>query len=232
MPLPKPQLPIFNLEVPSTGQRVTFRQFTVREEKVLIQAKEHDDINIMKNAIKQIIASCVSGLESVDDLTLFDVEYILTKIRAKSVGEIVELSMPCDADPTHDRINVRINLDTIQVTKPEGHSKTVLLYDDVGVCMRYPSIDDVDKLEGLSEFDAIILCLDYIYTGNEVFLAKEQTREELVEFLESLTQKQVEKIDEVFFRKMPEYKHEFTYKCPKCAHEHSKVVKGLSNFFT
>lgn len=232
MPLPKPQLPIFNLEIPSTGQRVSFRQFTVREEKVLIQAKEHDDIAIMKNAIKQIISSCVTGLESVDELTLFDVEYILTKIRAKSVGEIVELAMPCDADPKHERINVRINLDTIKVAVPEGHSKNVILYDDVGIAMKYPSIDDVDKLEGLSEFDAIILCIDYIYTGEEVFLAKEQTREELVEFLDSLTQKQIEKIDEVFFRKMPEFKYEFTYKCPTCAHEHSKVVKGLSNFFT
>lgn len=232
MPLPKPQLPIFNLEIPSTGQRVTFRQFTVREEKVLIQAKEHDDINIMKNAIKQIISSCVTGIENVDDLTLFDVEYILTKIRAKSVGEIVELTMPCDADPKHDRINVQINLDEIHVTTPEGHSKNVLLYDDVGIALKYPSIDDVDKIEDVSEFDAIILCVDYIYTGEEVFLAKEQTREELVEFLESLTQKQIEKIDAVFFRTMPEFKHEFSYKCPTCGHEHSKVIKGLSNFFT
>jgi hypothetical protein len=232
MPLPKPQLPIFNLEIPSTGQRVTFRQFTVREEKVLIQAKEHDDINIMKNAIKQIISSCVTGIENVDDLTLFDVEYILTKIRAKSVGEIVELTMPCDADPKHDRINVQINLDAIHVTTPEGHSKNVLLYDDVGIALKYPSIDDVDKIEDVSEFDAIILCVDYIYTGEEVFLAKEQTREELVEFLESLTQKQIEKIDAVFFRTMPEFKHEFSYKCPTCEHEHSKVIKGLSNFFT
>jgi hypothetical protein len=232
MPLPKPQLPIFNLEIPSTEQKVTFRQFTVREEKILIQAKEHDDIVIMKNAIKQIIASCVSGIDSVDDLTLFDVEYILTKIRAKSVGEIVELKMPCDADSTHDGTNVRINLDSIKVTKPAGHSKTVALYDDVGVCMRYPSIDDVDKLEGLPEFDAIILCLEYIYTGDEVFQIKEQTKEDVIDFLESLTQKQLEKIDEVFFRKMPEYKYEFEYKCATCGHEHSKVIKGLSNFFT
>lgn len=232
MPLPKPQLPIFSLVIPSTEQKVTFRQFTVREEKVLIQAKEHDDITTMKNAIKQIISSCVTGIDNVDDLTLFDVEYILTKIRAKSVGEIVDLSMPCDADPKHERVSVRINLDAIKVTTPEGHSKTIELYDDVGVCMRYPSIDDVDKLEGLPEFDAIIMCLEYIYTGDEVFLIKEQTKEDVVEFLENLTQKQIEKIDEVFFRKMPEYKYEFKYTCPTCGHEHEKVIKGLSNFFT
>lgn len=232
MALPKPQLPIFSLEVPSTKEKVSFRQFTIREEKVLLQAKAHDEIGVMKNAIKQIISSCVTGISNIDDLTLFDVEYILTKIRSKSVGEIVDLSMPCDVDETHEKSFVRINLDTIKVQIPEGHSKTVPLYDDVGVTMRYPSIDDVESIEGLSEFDAIILCLDYIYTSEEVFLAKDQTKQEITDFLESLTQNQIQKIDDVFFSKMPEYKHEFEYVCPTCNHKHSKVIKGLTNFFT
>lgn len=232
MALPKQQLSIFTLEIPSTKKRVNFRQFTVREEKILLQAKEHDDISVMKTAIQQVISACVTGIDAVEDLTLFDVEYILTKIRAKSVGEIVDLSMPCDADSTHERIPVRINLDTINVTFPEGHSKTIDLYEDVGVTMRYPTIGESDKLDNLPEMDAIILCLDNIYTSEEVFHAKEQTREELVEFFENLTQSQLAKIDEVFFNKLPEYKHEFEYVCPTCNHKHKKVVKGLSNFFT
>lgn len=231
MGLPKPQLPIFELTVPSTKQKVKFRQFTVREEKALVQAQQLDDIVVITNAVRAIIESCCTGLKDTGTLTLFDVEYILTRIRAKSVGESIDLNMACDADPSHDRIPVRIMLEKIEVEFPEGHSKKIDLYDDVGVMMKYPDLDNVAEFDGLDGFDAIVMCIDYIYTSQEVYHAKDQTKEELVEFLNDLTKKQVNKIDELFFNKMPVYQHEISYTCRQCGHEHKKTIKGLSNFF-
>ena len=231
MSLPKPLLPIFELTVPSTKKRVKFRQFTVREEKVLVQAQQSDDLSIIANSVKEIISACVTGIDNVEDLTLFDVEYIMTRIRSKSVGEVIDLTMPCDADETHKRIPVRIYLDKIEVDFPAAHSKKIDLYDDVGVMMRYPSIKDLNLFENISGVDAIISCLDYIFTAEEMFLASEQTREELTEFFDGLTKKQIEKIDEVFFQNMPVFKHDIEYVCHECGHKHSKTIRGLSNFF-
>ena len=231
MGLPKPQLPIFELTVPSTKQKVKFRQFTVREEKALVQAQQNDDINVITNAVRAIIESCCTNIKDAGALTLFDVEYILTRIRAKSVGESIDLTMPCDADATHNRIPVRVMLEKIEVEFPEGHSKKIDLYDDVGVMMKYPDLDNVAEFDNLDGFDAIIMCIDYIYTAEEVYYSKDQTREELTEFLDDLTQKQVDKIDDVFFNKMPVYKHDIEYTCMECGHVHNKTIKGLSNFF-
>lgn len=225
-------MPIFDLTIPSTKKKVKFRQFTIREEKALVQAQQSDDIATISNSVKEIVSACVTGLDNVDELTLFDIEYIMTRIRAKSVGEIIDLTMPCDADATHKRIPVRINLDTIEVDFPEGHSKQIGLYEDVGVMMKYPTLGDVNNFENVSGFEAILMCLDYIYTNDEMFEAKDQTKEELMEFLEGLTKKQLEKIDDVFFNKMPVFKHEIEYVCVDCGHKHSKIIKGLSNFFT
>jgi hypothetical protein len=155
----------------------------------------------------------------------------MTRIRSKSVGEIIDLTMPCDADVTHPRIPVRIYLENIEVHFPENHSKKIDLYDDVGVMMKYPSIKDLSLFDNVTGVDAIISCLDYIYTAEEIFLANEQTREELNEFFEGLTKKQIEKIDETFFQNMPVFKHEIEYTCAECGHKHSKTIRGLSNFF-
>jgi hypothetical protein len=122
-------------------------------------------------------------------------------------------------------------LENIEVHFPENHSKKIDLYDDVGVMMKYPSIKDLSLFDNVTGVDAIISCLDYIYTAEEIFLANEQTREELNEFFEGLTKKQIEKIDETFFQNMPVFKHEIEYTCAECGHKHSKTIRGLSNFF-
>lgn len=231
MSLPKQVLPIFSLVIPSSGKRVNYRPFTVREEKMLAQAQQSDDIHVITNALKEVIKACVKDVGDVDTLALFDIEYIITKIRAKSVGEYLDLSMPCDADENHQRIPVRINLDQIEVTIPEGHSKNIHLFDDVGVIMKYPSLKDLENFEKADGLEAIMACMDQIYTQDEMFEVKDQTKEEILEFLESLTEKQIQKIEEQFFKTMPVFKYEMDYVCSECGHKHHKVIKGLSNFF-
>lgn len=231
MSLPKQTLPIYSLKIPSSGKTVNFRQFTVKEEKAMIQAQESEDIKVITNAVTEIILACVPSLKSLDELALFDIEYIITKIRAKSIGESVDLMMLCDVDSEHKRTPVSIDIDRIEVTFPEGHSKTIPLYNDVGVVMRYPSLKDLNKVETLDGLSTIVSCIDHIYTAEEIFDAKDQSREELVDFVNSLTLPQIEKIEKTFFNTMPVYKYDIHFKCIDCGHEHTKVVKGLANFF-
>ena len=207
MGLPIQQLPVFTTTIPSTKKKIKFRGFTVREEKALLLAQESEDVDVIIDAVRQIITSCVTDKIDFDKLTIFDIEFLMTQIRAKSVGEVVTITMPCDADKTHDRISVSFDVSKIAVTIPEGHATTIPLYDDVGVVMKYPSVTELAKVEGATGLDQIAMCIDKIYTADEVFTSEDQTREE------------------------PRFEHEISYKCPKCGHEHRKVIRGLPNFF-
>lgn len=231
MNLPRQNLPIFELIVPSTKQRIQYRQFTVKEEKMLIQAKELEDTAIIVNAVVEVIQSCLKDKIDIEGLTLFDVEYIITKIRAKSVGEALDLNMQCDKDSNHKRTLVRIDLDKAEIKYDPTHSLTIPLYDDVVIKMKYPTLRDALKHEKLAGLDSAIMCIDAIYTKDEVYDAKEQSREELIGFLDDLTQEQLDKIDKTFFKTIPVFEYWFTYKCAECGHEHKKVIRGLSNFF-
>jgi hypothetical protein len=229
--LPKQTLPIFELIVPSTKQKIKFRQFTVREEKLMAQAEESEDLKVIANAVREVISLCTVGIKDVDALALFDIEYIITKIRAKSVGEIVELVLPCDVDSLHERAKVPVDLDKAEVIFPEGHQKKIHLFGDVGIMMKYPSFADLENFANFSGLDAIIACIDYIYDNDEVHYKADQTKEELEDFINSLTEKQIMSIEELFLKKMPVFEYWVTYKCPTCGKEHKKVIKGLANFF-
>lgn len=231
MSLPKQTLPIYTAVIPSTKKKVKFRQFTVKEEKILAQAQQSEDLDVITNAIKEVVFSCVEGLKDIDELALFDIEYLMTKIRAKSVGEYIDLSMECEANPEHRRIPLRINLDTIEVKFHPEHTNKIELYDDVGVVMRYPSLKDLKTFDEVDGIDAIINCIDYIYTAEEMYSAKDQTKDELVDFLNSLTTKQISKIEENFLNTIPTFEQEINYVCSECGHEHKKILKGLANFF-
>ena len=228
--LPKQVLPIYELVLPSTGKKINYRQMVVREEKILLQAQETDDIKVIINCVKEIIKNCTTGVKSVYELTTFDVELIITRIRSKSVGEKIDLIMPCDDDPLHERANVVVNLDTIEVNKPSNHVKKIHLFDDVGVIMRYPSLDDF-YIEKISKLDYIKLCIESIYDKNNVFKSKDIDAKEMDEFVESLTEEQVLKIYNLFFDSMPRFEHTIEYKCPSCGKQHTKTLRGLSSFF-
>lgn len=229
--LPKQSLPIFELVVPSTKKKVKFRPFTVREEKVLLQALEVGDENVMLNAGIGVISACVPDIGDVNKLTLFDAEYILTAIRTKSVEESVTLDMPCDESEEHQKSRIMINLDALNVVYPEGHQTNIPLYDDVGIVMKYPTIGDIVELDKLSGVELVSACIDYIYTKDEIFKSEEQTAEELADFIDNLTKPQFAKIEDLFFKRMPYFEINVDYTCRDCGKKHQKHFRGFSSFF-
>lgn len=231
--LPKQNSVVYTLTIPSSKIKVKFRPFLVKEHKSLMVAQQSEDMSVMVDTLKQIVTNCVLDPIDIESLAVFDLEYILVKIRAKSISEKVELLLLCDADKSHNRAKVELDLDTFEPTYTEGHEKNILLFDDVGVIMKYPSLDIInllDKQNPNSAEEMAISCIDCIYDDKNVYSTKDQSKEELIEFLDNLTVSQLAKIEK-FFSTMPKVEKSITYKCPDCGIEHTKIIKGFSNFF-
>jgi hypothetical protein len=240
MALPMMSTPTYTMVVPSTGETVKYRPFLVKEEKALLIAQQSEDMLTMVDTLKGVIKSCVIDKINVDKLATFDLEYMFMIIRGKSVGETVELVFPCDEDHGElnekARSNVTIDLSTITVEKGEGHTNKIDLFDNVGVVMKYPTVDILKKLQVLDEedldkvFDIMALSIDYIYQGEELFYGNEQTPAELKQFIENLTSEQFVKLQK-FFETMPKIKKEIVYDCPVCGKHHKKMLEGIQSFF-
>jgi hypothetical protein len=237
MALPKMNAPLYNVTIPSTKKEVKFRPFLVKEEKALLLAQQSEDSKVMINTLKSIIENCIVDEIDPDKLAIFDYEYLFTQIRAKSVGEIVELLFLCDTcDDEKAKTQINLDITKFKVDFPEGHASKIELFDDVGIVMKNPSIDTLDKLEKLTDgdintiFDVVAECIESIYTTEEVFNVKEQTKEEVIDFLENLTQEQFKKIEQ-FFLTMPKLQQTIEYDCPVCAKHHVKSMEGLASFF-
>lgn len=237
MALPKMNAPLYNVTIPSSKKEVKFRPFLVKEEKSLLLAQQSEDPKVMINTLKSIIENCIVDDVDVSKLATFDYEYLFTQIRAKSVGEIVQLLFLCDTC-VDDKAKTQVNLDIskFQVDFPEGHDNKIPLFDDVGIIMKNPSLDVLEKLDKLGDnsvdiiFDVVSDCIESIYTTEEVFNAKDQTKQEMIEFLENLTQDQFKKIEN-FFLTMPKLSQDIEYDCPVCKKHHIKKLEGLQSFF-
>jgi hypothetical protein len=237
MSLPIAAAPRYKLTVPSLKKLVTYRPFLVKEEKALMIAQHSDDSDTMIATLKSVIQSCVLDPIKVDDLALFDIEYIFTQLRAKSVGENVDIILKCDTC-TDDKASVKYSIDLtkIAVNVPKDHNKTIPLFGDVGVIMKYPSLDILKKIESLdgndieAVFDIICSCIDIVYNSDEMFPTKDQKIEEVRDFVNNLTQEQFQKL-QMFFETMPKLEEQVKYTCPLCKKDHNKVIKGLDSFF-
>jgi hypothetical protein len=237
MALPINTSPMYNVTIPSTKETIKFRPFLVKEEKSLLIAQHSENAQTMVNTLKEVIKSCTMGKVNADTLATFDLEYLFTQIRAKSVGENIELVFPCDVCTDEKaRVKIKFDLTKINVDFPPGHTKTISLFEDVGVIMKYPSINVIKDLENInmsdidSVFDMISSSIEVIYNGDEMFHTKEQSKTDVIEFLEQLTSNQFAKIQK-FFETMPRLKQEVKYKCPVCSLAHDKVLEGLDSFF-
>lgn len=237
MALPIANAPKYKLTIPSTGKSVMFRPFLVKEEKALLIAQQSEDPDTMIQTLKDVISACVTDKIKVDELALFDIEYIFTQLRAKSVGEIIDLILRCDTC-TDEKASVLYNIDLtkIKVEIPKEHNKTIPLFDDVGVIMKYPSLDILSKMEKLETtdidtiFDIVCGCIDAVYNSDEMFYAKDQRPDEVRDFVNNLTQEQFIKIQQ-FFDTMPKLEEKVKYSCPLCGKEHEKYIRGLDSFF-
>ena len=240
MSLPMMATPTYTLTIPSTNKQVKYRPFLVKEEKALLIAQQSEDIGVMVESLKQVIRGCVLDKIDVDRLATFDIEYIFTQIRAKSVGEIVELLFPCDEDHGEDqekaKLKISIDLTNLQVEFPQNHVNKIALFGECGVVMRYPSFVTMSKMENLDTndidgiFDIIAESIDYIYDGDQLYYAEEQSKDELLQFLNNLTNEQFAKVQK-FFSSMPRIKKEIEYNCPVCGKHHKVSLEGMQSFF-
>ena len=229
MSLPKLNTPVYEAILPSTDKVIKFRPFLVKEEKVLLTAMEDGSQTALMNAIKTILKNCVQGNLDVERLPLFDIEYLFLKLRSKSIGEISEIGLKCTDIECGGINQISINMDEIEITKPEGHNRKIMISDEVGVMMSYP----VMKTSGITEEDGMAIvkdCIEMIFTEEETHERDSFTSKELDEFIESMDTKQFGKIKE-FFDSMPKLQHTINYKCEKCGEDKEITLQGLDSFF-
>lgn len=239
MALPVNTSPVYSMVIPSTGQEVKFRPFLVKDEKALLIAQQSEDPEVMAETLKTVISSCIVTSIDVEKLATFDLEYIFTQLRAKSVGEQVDLLFPCDVCPTEDetaRVKISFDLTKIRIEKDADHTNKIHLFNDVGVVMSYPTIKTMNRFKDLNAdnldelFIVIAECVDFIYDGEEIHYAKEQSFNDVLDFMNNLTSEQFKKVQR-FFETMPKLKQDVQYTCPVCQKQHNKTLEGLQSFF-
>ena len=240
MPLPKINTPTYELVIPSTGKKVKYRPFLVREEKILIMALESEDIKQITAAIVEILNECVLTKNvKIETLATFDIEYLFLNVRAKSVGESVEVSVTCP-DDNKTSVPVVIDIDSIKVNKQRGHKNTIKLDDTLSLKLKYPSLEQFieSNFESgentstvTSTLDMISSSIDMIYNEEESWSASDSTKKELEEFVEQLNTKQF-KLVENFFTTMPKLSHTVKVTNPQTNVESDVVLEGLAAFFS
>ena len=236
MSLPKINTPEYRLNVPSTDEEIRYRPFLVKEEKVLLIAQETGDDAAIYDSVKILVETCCFGAVDVTKMPLFDLEYIFLNIRAKSVGEVVEVEVTCP-DDEETKVKVEIDLTKIEVHMDEKHDARIQLTDDIGILMSYPHLgslaaigSDEGSVQMENLFGMIYDCMYQIWQGEEVFDAMDYSLKEKKEFIESLNHEQFEKIQN-FFSTMPTVKHEIEVKNPKTKKKSTITLQGMNSFF-
>ena len=237
MPLPKIATPTYELVLPSTGKKVKYRPFLVKEEKILILALESEDQKQITNAIKSTLKSCIQTRIKVEDLPTFDIEYIFLNIRGKSVGESLEVLVTCP-DDGETQVESTIYIDEIQVQKDDKHTPDIKLDHSLTLRMKYPSLTQFvennfnpsadQTLE--ASMDIIASCIDVVYSEDESWAAADCTKKELSEWLETLNTSQFKEV-ETFFETMPKLTHKVMVTNPNTKVESEVVMEGLTSFF-
>jgi hypothetical protein len=232
MALPKIDLPIFEGVLPSTGEKIKYRAFTVKEEKILLVAQEAEDSSQLIVAIKQVVNNCLID-KDVSELAMFDLEYVILAIRSKSVDNAIQFAI---RDPeTDEQIELEFDIEELKVETKEGHTNEVKISDEYTLFLKYPTIDqyiaisEMDPNDPLLNYVILISCLDKVASEDEVYEFKNYTQAEIDEFMEGVSANVVKGIEE-FFSSMPKLRHEIKYK-NKNGKEGVFVVQGLNTFF-
>ena len=230
MALPKLNTPTYELKLPSSGEKIRFRPFLVKEHKVLLTMSEAED-NEVSRIIRELVDVCTFKELKIKDLPHFDIEYIFMNLRAKSIGEIVDVVVNCECGT---KIETNFNIEDLKVEVAEGHSNKIMINDDVGIEMKYPNIDEVVGVFASDDsqkiFELIINCIKAVYDQNEYWDAKDQTRAELEEFIYSLTKEQFDNVEK-FFVTAPKIVQIIETDCPECKKHNVSRLEGLQNFF-
>jgi hypothetical protein len=243
--LPKVDVPLYEITLPLMKKKVKFRPFLVKEEKILLMAAESDDQNAVILAIKQIITNCLVTKIDVDDLPIMDFEYLFLHLRARSVGETIDLQYKCNNDINEGGEERKCNhvvklsfnaLEVEPVLSPNENNK-IELTPKLGIVLKYPTFGSLDELTEKKDISAtelvlktIISSIDYIYDDESLYYAKDTPKEELVDFVDSLTREQFSQIQN-FFENIPKLKKKLDFKCGKCGYSDNIEVEGIQSFF-
>lgn len=241
--LPKIDVPIYDLKLISSGKTIRFRPFLVKEQKLLLMATQSEDPKDSLNAVRQISKNCILDDIDIDSLPVFDLEYIFLNLRARSVNEVVNLQYKCNNKVKDENNEIKdcgsiekfdINLLNIEPDKNANHDKKIMLTNKLGIMMKYPTFEVVANIKGQNEDEILIEllsnCVDYIFDDDKIYYTKDVTKEELIDFIDNLQQKDLEKIQQ-FFETSPKLKKNLNFNCRKCGYKENIVVEGLQNFF-
>ncbi len=242
MPLPKLATPIYEIELPVSKTQLKFRPFLVKEQKLLLLASEtSDDPKFIKENILQVIKNCcLSEKIAIDDLPSIDIEFLFLNLRARSVGETIKLNYKCENKLSDDETcknKLTLNVDLLDIkVELKGYVDIVKLTDSIGIKMRPPGLDVIEKLFDTTNktilektIDSIIESIEYIFDNNNFYYPKEVTKQEIIDFLESLSFEQFKKIEN-YYQTIPKLKKEYNIICSKCGFEHKIVLEGLQSF--
>ena len=236
MPLPTIVTPSYELNLPSSGKKIKYRPFLVKEEKILILAIESGSIKDISRAIKDVLKNCIltKGVK-FDELPTFDIEYLFLNIRSRSIGESIDLVITCP-DDNETKVNKQIYIDEIEVKTNEDHNPDIKLDDTYTMKLKYPSLDQfIDENFNFDEgkdnsFDIISSCIDMVYSDEEAWEAKDCTKKELLEFVERLNSSQFKEVEK-FFDTMPKISHDIEVENPNTKVKSTVKLEGLASFF-
>lgn len=236
MALPKVGVPTYELNLPSTGKTIKYRPFLVKEEKVLLLALESEDDKEIVSAVKNLIKNCVISRIKVEELPSFDLEYLFLKIRAAAVGEIITMNVTCKDDGT-TVVEVKIDINDVNVVKPDNHTNKIMISDVMGIILNYPGMDRFIDSEFLDKdiktdevFNFVGNSIEQIFDGEEVYDSSTTSKKEFREFIEGLAPKQFESIQK-FYETMPKLSYTFKATNPKTEEESEYTIEGLQSFF-
>lgn len=241
MPLPKIDVVSYEVTLPILKKTIRYRPFLVKEQKILLMAAESEDSQTIERGMRQILQNCCLDDINVEDLSLLDVEYFFLNVRAISVGEVVENKFKCknvvDGEICDNLMEVALNLNEISVSGLENYKDIIPLTDTIGVKMTLPKYSILEKAVEHEKqdpsnliFELITDCIEYIYEGEQIHYAKESSKQELVEFLDSLNTNQFDKIQQ-YFETVPKLNKTKEVDCSKCGHHHVIEFEGLESFF-
>jgi hypothetical protein len=237
MTLPRVDVPTYELTLPSEDKKIKFRPFLVKEEKVLFIALETGDNKQMVDALKEVINACTFDVLKVDQLPIFDVEYIFLNIRAKSVSEIAKFKTICP-DDGKTYAEAEVDLTKVEVQVDDDHTNRIIVDDkrNLGLVLKYPTLKNYDIGKGIETleiekvFNILVDCIDHIFEGEKIYPAKDSSKQELKEFIEMMPQEAFSKIKK-FFETMPRLKHEVEVINPKTNVTSKVTLTGIADFF-
>ena len=234
MALPKLDTPVYELEQPSTGETIKYRPFLVKEQKTLMMASESNDDKQIKEALAGLISNCTFSKVDPFKIPIFDIEFLFLRIRGKSVGEKLDLSLLCP-DDNETRVNKSINLEDIGVNMEVGHTNEINITDNIKMIMRYPTLNDITDIVGETDavddtFSMIRRCVHEIHDGDKVYNKVDMSDSELDEFIDSLLGEQFENLSK-FFETMPKVQHSVEVTNPKTKKKGEVVIEGIQSFF-